>query len=175
MITRGDWAKNLHRDTLEKVAYSMDEVHRKTYKKEENVRKMSRIISEGKKKLMNGEVFPKSIIEMADKLIEYLKKMNWRFLVAPKKMKFLTSDKPVYYTKINEYASEVIFPISSEITFLAFWSNSPNTNWKELKNGFWQIDSKTVEIIRDLIVRSSIKEIYFSRKVEWLVKFVNNR
>ncbi len=112
---------------------------------------------------------------MAAKLTEFLKKMDCRFLIAPKGMRFLTSDKPVYYTKIDEDTSEVIFPISSEITFLAFWSNSPNTNWKKLENGFWQVDSKTVEKIRDLMVRSSIKEIYFSQKTEWLVKFVNNR
>ncbi|MBA3692571.1 MAG: DUF4238 domain-containing protein [Acidobacteria bacterium] len=175
MITRSDWAKNIHFKTVEEIASSTNEKYQETFKKEENKIKINEIIINAKENLKHGEFFPKSIISMAEKASGIIKKMNWRFLVAPDNMPFLTSDKPVFYTKLDEKGSEVIFPISSKVMLSASWIDFTNKYWKKVGNAFWKVNDQTVETERKCIVSVAIKEVYFSEKVDWLVKFVNNR
>lgn len=176
MITRGEWAKNIHLKTVEEIASSMNEEYQKTLKKEENKTKINEIITKSKEGLKHGEFFPEYIIKTAENIsTRFIKRMYWRFLIAPGNMPFLTSDNPVFYTKLYEKRSEVIFPISSKVMFSASWIDFTNKYWKRKENEFWQVNDGTVEQERRSIVSIALKEVFFSKKAEWLVKFINNR
>jgi hypothetical protein len=76
--------------------------------------------------------------------------------------------------------SEVVFPISSEVTISLSWQPSIDVNigakfWKQISENYWTVDDKTVELCRNLICLIALKEIYYSQKAEWLVNFINNR
>lgn len=175
MIIRGDWGKNTHIETVEKLASSMNEEYQKTLKKEENRIKISEIIKNSKESLKCGESYPLSIVTGAKKVAEIIGKMYWRFLIAPDALPFLTSDRPVFYTKLDEEKSEVIFPLSSKVMFSASWIDFTNKYWKKTENDFWEVNDETVIEERKCIASIAIEEVYFSRKAKWLVNFVNNR
>ena len=176
MITRTESAKNIYLKTVEEKASSMNEDYQKTLKKEENKIKITEIITSSKEDLKHGEFFPKSIIRMAENISDrFINRMYRRFLIAPDNMPFLTSDKPVFYTKLDEIRSEVIFPISSKVMFSASWIDFTNKYWKKEENEFWQVNDETVVRKRKCIVSNAIKEVYFSKKTKWLVEFVNKR
>lgn len=175
MITRGIWAKNTHLKTVEELTSSMNEEYQKTLKKEENKNKIREIISKSKEGLKHGEFFPQYIITSSKKVSKVIEKMYWRFLIAPDNLPFLTSDRPVFYTKLDEERSEIMFPISSKVMFSASWIDFTNKYWKKRENNFWQVNEAIVIEERKCIVSHAIKEVYFSRKAKWLVSFVNNR
>jgi hypothetical protein len=176
MTTRSEWAKNLHLKIVEDTAFSQNEEYQKVLKKEEHRSKINEIIVKSKDNLKHGESFPESIIKMAEKISNnFIKKMNWRFLIAPNNMPFLTSDKPVFYTKLDEGKCEIIFPISSQVMFSASWIDFTNKFWRKTENGFWLVNDESVTVERKCIVSIAIKEVYFSKKVKWLVEFVNRR
>lgn len=176
MITRSEWAKKLHLKAVDDIAFLHNAEYQKVLKKEEHKTKINEIITKSKVDLKQGEFFLESVIKMAEKISSnFIKKMNWRFLIAPDNMPFLTSDKPVFYTKLDEKNSEIIFPVSSHIMFSASWIDFTNKFWQKTKNGFWLVNDETVIAERTCIVSVAIKEVYFSKKVKWLVEFVNKR
>ena len=180
MITRGDWWKEVSEKALASSKISVkqefldkfkDKIY-KNYTQEE----LDKIIEDVADSVRNSERGNEGMIRKAKDLTEILKKMNWRFLIAPENLPFLTSDKPVYYFNLDKPESELIFPVSSKITLSLSWKEIISAKkWKKRSKGIWETDHKTVALVRDLICSTAINEVYFCNKVKWLVEFINNR
>lgn len=116
------------------------------------------------------------MVEIAKKYADIIYKLNWQFFLAPDKHYFMTSDNPVSWEEIKTQKAWVLFPIASKICLLASSVLYPkHNNWKERENKFWEIDDEAFEGISEKIVFSAINEMYFSKKSEELVQFINNR
>lgn len=193
MVTRGNWWKNTSEQiyemvepetkagieavTLEIVKIAKEQGDER-FSDASKVREIfqKRIFGETEKR-KRGEYEKTSMIQYAERFAkELLPDLYPRFLTAPIGMPFLTSDNPVCYTSFANVEVQLIFPISSKICFLATRKNKlDDRKWKNNGKGFWQIDDKTSESIRDFIVRKAINEVYYSKKAEWLVEFINKR
>ncbi len=113
--------------------------------------------------------------EIAEKYADIIHNLNWQFLLAPNSFEFMTCDNPVSWKELDTKQAWLLFPISPQVCLLAsFTSCSKHDNWNEV-DGFWKIDNTAFERICDKIVRRAMFEVYFSKKAEWMVNFVNNR
>jgi hypothetical protein len=116
------------------------------------------------------------MVEIARKFTKSVFDLNWQFLLAPDGNEFMTSDNPVVWENITTPQSWIIFPISSKVCLLCTFEPYPkHNNWMEEKKGFWKIDDEAFEGICETIVKNAFFEVYFSKKQESLVKFVNDR
>lgn len=178
MITRGDWNRQNHISSLEKTVNEIKNVIPQEVYELHKECCFDKTVNDFKVEQIVGAEKHQAMIEDAKWLSSIIFKMNWSFLIAPKLMDFLTSDNPVYYvfSKNQEYC---IFPISSKLCFYSFLTPHGRIldarKWKKQNDLFNEIDDKTVEIIRNYIIKIALKEIYYSQKAEWLVKFINNR
>jgi len=163
MITRGDWGKDKSKVAMELAIKAQLSANPNL---PESVLKI--FDDEISKLKSNGEIYREQIISKADLIAGYVKDMVWNFWISPKIVNYLTSDNPVSYSQLRHEEGYLIFPICSNICLYATWHGSKDKMFKE-------VTTKIVEEVRDRIVTIAIKEVYFSRKSEWLVKFINNR
>ena len=124
-----------------------------------------------------GELMKASMIRKANDVSEILKLMVWRFIVVPDGMFYITSDKPIHYYYLQKPDSELIFPLSSNVTLSLSWQEfiPAGRPWKKRSESYWEADVKTVEHIRHIFCSTAIREVYCCKKAEWLVTFLNNR
>jgi hypothetical protein len=175
MITRGDWWRQVGDKAL---ADSITEISEKyfTLVKDETLREKIRVAIEfSESKLKEGELRKSGIVRQALRVAAIFEQMVWRFVVAPKMMFYVTSDKPVFYRRLQDFDSELVFPISSRVTLSLSWQRSLlYVNWKPIDaQGFWEADDKTVETVRQIICGGAHKEIYCKANREWLARFIN--
>jgi hypothetical protein len=113
--------------------------------------------------------------EIAEKYADLIYNLNWQFLLAPNSFEFMTCDNPVSWKELDTEQAWLLFPISPQVCLLASFISYPkHDDWNE-EDGFWKIDNTVFEGICDKIVRRAIFEVYFLKKAEWMVNFVNNR
>jgi hypothetical protein len=169
MAARGDWTRSIFKRTLENWIKDYDKKSLKTtIKKDVVIAKVTNQVNE--KEFKNKEM-----LVAIENLSQFFQQMNWRFLLAPIHLPFLTNDNPVCFSNLNSEKSELLFPLSSRITLLASWSNLMTEDLRTTSESFLEISDNEVESIRKRLVSVAIKEVYYSQKREWLVKFINNR
>lgn len=94
-----------------------------------------------------------------------LLEMRWTFFVAQPGDAFLTGDNPVFFFKdlgLKKSTSELSFPMSSEVAFVASWR-------KERPEGFAEAKSKTVVALNRRTASFAFDELYFSRDEPWVL------
>lgn len=193
MVMRGDYWKqigeyaetvnepsvksDIERDVSAIVSIAKKQGDKRFENKDELRNLFTDYIEKEKEKRKKGEYEKSLMVRFAKRFRdEILKKLEFKFFMSPKYMSFFTSDSPVCYTSFNNPNAQLIFPISSRICLVVYKQMYlTNSNWQRKSNQFWQIDIKTAVGIRDFVTRRAIKEIYYSQKAEWLVKFINNR
>jgi Protein of unknown function (DUF4238) len=177
MVTRGDWWANFLETNVNKTKEYMDEASSQTFEKPEYV-----FAKKGINKFVeNFSIGEKKVKIIPDFAQQYLApsvmNLEWEFLVTSSNIEFLTSDNPVCFEFNINFKRFCFFLISSKICLYCF--EKPNfldsKKWKKQNSQFSEVDDKTVEIIRDKVVKEAISEVYCSQKREWLVKFINNR
>jgi Protein of unknown function (DUF4238) len=166
MSTRGEWYRNKQKESIEK---GVAEIKLKLEGQED-------IIDERANLKFSGEFFPKDIINQASKLSEDLETMNFQYLIPTNSLKFFTSDCPVFRANNGNEDGFIFMPVSSDIIVcISNNKNVQNPSWIQKSKSFFEIDCKKVVAIRKNIASTAIKEVYYSQKAEWLVKFINNR
>lgn len=168
---------DIERDVSEIVSIAKKQGDNR-YSDERNVRKiLTEYIKKEKEKRKIGEYEKSLMVRFAKRFKdEILENLKFTFFISPKYMSFFTSDNPVCYTSFNQSMAQLVFPMSSKICLIVYKQMYlKNINWQRKSEQFWQIDDKTTERIRDFVTRRAIKEIYYSQKAEWLVKFIDNR
>jgi Protein of unknown function (DUF4238) len=168
MITRGDWYRQKQKEIKENGIAKI--------KLRKELKNQNDIIDERAKVKFSGDYFLKDLINKANIWSEDILGMNLHFLNAPKGLDFFTSDNPVYLSKHNNEIGNIFMPLASNITFWASRENLiPNPYWSKKSESFFEVEGETVEMIRSKIALSALNEVYYSKKAEWLVKFINNR
>lgn len=176
MLTRGDYARLFKEKAIVSSKKRIEGHVFSVIKEDERQEVISQSIDEKLKWLRNSEGFVQKIIQDSKKITRLISGMRCYFLVSSKETPYITSDNPVYYESIKSSEGQIIFPVSSFVTLLMCWTDRvDNPNWERISSSFWKIDSNTVELIRENIALNAIKEVYFSKKAEWLVSFINNR
>lgn len=112
-----------------------------------------------------GEAYPKGIFEGVNLLTPLIMEMNWQFRVTPPDHTLLTGDEPVIYTPLTSETAALVFPISSNMVFCAY---------KQPADEIIYIEENSA-IVTDLIksLASQCQELYFSKRDESVVKFLN--
>ena len=175
MKMRGNFGKQLFYNVSHRILIDEQNNLRSQGIDEKEIEKISIESVENRKKEKDGERDKKRMIELSDKS-DFVCRLNWIFLLAPNSYEFMTSDNPVYWEELNSQRARLLFPIASKICLLATSQPYPkHKSWKVRENGFVEIDSAAIEGIREKIVREARFKVYFSRKAEWLVRFVNSR
>lgn len=176
MILRGRTGQWVHSQAKAALLLEKQRELREQKLGESEIKKKLEIFVSEQEKESKGESKIKNLLEIAEKYAYYLYGLNWYFLTAPNLYKFITSDRPVLYNNFLNATTWLIFPISSDVCLMAMASTySKHKNWKDKGNGYWEIDSINFESLRELIVYSSVIELYYYKKAEWLVEFINKR
>jgi hypothetical protein len=180
MAVRGDWWREVtdkaFADATLKIKHEFYSKHKTKIDKVYTQEEFEKIIENGANNLKASEHSSKEMIRKAKDLSEIIKQMSWRFLVAPVNSPYLTSDNPVFYFKLKNPESELIFPVSSSVTLSLSWKEVISaTRWKKRSKSFWDVDNETVAQIRDRICYVAIDEVYYSKNSKWLVEFLNKR
>jgi hypothetical protein len=183
MITRGEWWREGNKELQKNyVEYMNPEWIKKDFEERLGVPLSKALAQEVQEKFKlaigfgSQERLLEKMIEKIDLLSEHIKKMNWRILVSPDYCKFLTSDNPVWYRKLlDSDFGELFFAISSKAAISISWRMNTDHKWNRKSKTIWEVDSKATERARNCIVQFALKEVYYSQKAEWLVKFINNR
>lgn len=100
----------------------MERDNRKDYGPVEDFRQY--VLSDKYDVVQKNPDFALQFIAYAKGMETVLLKMSWQFMRATSRLKFLTSDNPVYKLgrRITDLKGELIFPVSSEICFRAHWN-----------------------------------------------------
>lgn len=163
MITRGEYGKGISE-------YSMELAKEQQLNANPNLPKP--VIEEFEKQISElktkGEIFREQIISKALLIKSYVEKMNWTLYTTTEKLEYFTSDNPVFSSQLSKKEGELIFPISSKLTLYASWQKNNDRIYERATN-------KVVETVRDIVAKIAIREVYFSQRRNWVVKFVNNR
>lgn len=97
--------------------------------------------------------------------------MKWTFYVAPKGQAFLTCDNPVFYfTSLGllKPSSELSFPISSEVVFVASWRN-------DMPTGFVRATGENVIRLNRRSAAFATNDVFFSRAEPWVVNLLRKQ
>lgn len=174
MRTRGEWWKNTY---LERVIPATENDVENWNPQEYSRKEIEEARSYSKEMLHTTKdwIHKESIVKIAEKHASEFNKRNWHFLKSPNQLKFFTGDNPVVFiNNLFSKPSQIIFPFSSEITLIIIQDGyTVPKSWKRLTKNYWEIDQKSVENIRNDIAFVAIKEVYYSQKAEWLVRFIN--
>jgi hypothetical protein len=95
--------------------------------------------------------------------------MKWRFFTAPSGHGFLTGDNPVFYFKslgLGHAASEVSFPISTEVALVASWVENH-------REGFFEAPSQVVKELNRRTASFASELVYFWRPESWVVSLLD--
>ncbi len=178
MITRGDWWRGVGGNALAAAVQDVSQRYLNMIPNEAAKGWLSKIIDERSAALGRGEIFNQGVIRKANDVAEILEQMVWRFVVVPKGMFFVTSDKPIIYWRLQDPDSELIFPISSQVMLSISRQRSLQPGVKLKRRGtsqFWDADSKIVEHVREIICSGAFNEIYHAANVGWLAHFIQRR
>jgi hypothetical protein len=180
MKVRGDWWKNVSdkiiKESSAKTKREFLDKYKNKIPRESKQEEIDEIVDKRVERLENNEFHNENMIKAANDVASIIRKMNWRLLIAPKNMPYLTSDNPVYYFELDTIDSELLFPVSSNITLSLSWKTIKKaTIWKWRSKNIWDVNDTTVSLIRHHICSIAINEVYFSEKRKWLVDFINRR
>lgn len=95
--------------------------------------------------------------------------MKWRFFTAPRENGFLTGDNPIFYFKklgLRNPASEVSFPISTEVALVASWAENH-------KEGFFKAPSQVVKELNRRTASFASELVYFWRSESWVMSLLD--
>ena len=123
-ITRGDWWRRVGEKALADSVEQVSEPVLKMIQSDEKRELLRKLINERAERLRNGELMKAGMIRKALDVSEILKLMVWRFVVVPKGMFYITSDKPIHYYYLQKPESELVFPLSSNVTLSLSWQDS---------------------------------------------------
>lgn len=176
MIMRGRSGQRIFfQSKMELREQNLEKLKKQNLSEAETKRKQEEFVTKQEKEA-KGEREIKRKIEIAEKYADHICSLNWYFFLAPTPYKFIASDRPVLYNKLLDLETWLLFPISSDVCLLAM--KTPyikHRNWKDKGNGYWEIDDSNFENLREILVYSAVIELYFCKKVKWLVDFINNK
>jgi hypothetical protein len=118
-------------------------------------------------KAQRNEFFPKSIFKDIDTLEPKLLNLKWQIRITPPLHKFFTGDDPVYWTSLQKPNPVLLFPIASNVIFVA--SGHP-TGFNE--GIFHEKNDKFINDVKKYFVQKCT-ELYFSSEARWLVEYFN--
>lgn len=134
---------------------------------QETLRKIfERTESEEYKKKVHLDVLAKT---RDSRVTDVLRRMKWRFFVAPVGLAFITADNPMFYFKglgLLKPASEVSFPISTNIALVASWHDN-------VQEGFLDADSQRVKELNRRTASRASQRAYFWRAESWVTTLLN--
>jgi len=104
-------------------------------------------------------------------VVEVISKMTWRFLVFRDSASLLTSDNPVFWFKetgLGNPASELYFPISSDI---GLW-----TSWRmDLADGYASADQGVSHALNRRTANNAVRYVYHCANEAWISRFINKK
>jgi hypothetical protein len=103
-----------------------------------------------------------SMLQPFERAHQALLLMNWTFQVAPVDRYFVTTDNPVVFDEQRGILnSQLIFPLSKDITLLAQWSQASDLEYRELS-------VEEARKINVLTILAATKEVYAPKPDEWI-------
>jgi hypothetical protein len=119
-----------------------------------------------KEKSSKDKSYPESIFRGIDKLEPAILNLKWQIRTTPLMHKFFTGDDPVYWTNLREPNPLFLFPIATNVIFVA----SADPKFQEM--AFHDRDPKFFYDVRKYFIEKCT-ELYFSREARWLVDHFN--
>ncbi len=128
-------------------------------------------ICERMEKNPSREVWQNAVKMKGERSVTGLSEMTWTFVACKRPDFFIVGDNPVFFHSrlgINKPESDLTFPLSSQLCFLATW-------WQGKDLEYVEADSWFIKEMNRRAAHSALRFLYSGEERPWISKLLNNK